>query len=197
MFLLFRPDESRIRTILASERTGDFSYPEVGASRGDLPAGYTVLRGRVDLGRGSTTFDRAVQALRQWKMFAVPGIQLCWPVPIQPGEAIAVVIEHFGFWSLNCCRIVYVVDEDGPIRRFGFAYGTLPEHAERGEERFTVEWHRSSDLVCYEIVSFSRPGNTAVKIAYPLARGLQNRFLRHSIAAIVDAVRSMLADEPS
>jgi uncharacterized protein (UPF0548 family) len=72
----------------------------------------------------------------------------------KPGQAVAVVIRHFGFWSLNCCKIVYVIDDDGPVRRLGFAYGTLPEHAEQGEERFTVEWQRSSDLVSYEIVSF-------------------------------------------
>ena len=30
-----------------------------------------------------------------------------------------------GFWWLNACRIVYVVDEAGPITQFGFAYGTL------------------------------------------------------------------------
>jgi hypothetical protein len=34
-----------------------------------------------------------------------------------------------------------VVDEDGPIKQFGFAYGTPTEHAESGEERFTVEWN--------------------------------------------------------
>jgi uncharacterized protein (UPF0548 family) len=130
-----------------------------------------------------------VEAVRQWKMFDVPGIQLCWPaVPIQPREAVAVIIKHFGFWSLNCCRIVYVIDEDGPTRRFGFAYGTLPEHAEQGEERFTVEWQPASDLVCYEILSFSRPGCAAVKVAYPAARWLQRRFLRHSLAAMLNAV---------
>jgi uncharacterized protein (UPF0548 family) len=106
----------------------------------------------------------------------------------EPGK-LSLVIKHFGFWSLNCCKIVYVIDEDGPIRRFGFAYGTLPEHAEQGEERFGVEWVRSSDLVRYEIFSFSRPANLAAKIAYPLVRGLQNRFLRHSLAAMVNAVR--------
>lgn len=136
-------------------------------------------------------FDRAVKALSQWKMFDVPGIQLCWPdALIQPGTTVAVVVKHFGFWSFNCCKIVYVIDEDGPIRRFGFAYGTLPEHAEQGEERFTVEWHRSSDLVSYDILSFSRPGNMAVKAAYPLARWLQRRFLQRSLAAMVDAVRA-------
>jgi uncharacterized protein (UPF0548 family) len=191
MFLLSRPTESRIRNVLASQRARDFSYPDVGATRSELPAGYAVLRGRVELGQGSTTFDRAMQALRQWKMFDMPGIQLCWPdAPVQPESAVAVVVRHLGFWSLNCCRIVYVVDEDGPIRRFGFAYGTLPEHAERGEERFTVERQRSSDLVSYGILSFSRPGNLAVKAAYPVARWLQRRFLRQSLAAMTNAVRA-------
>jgi uncharacterized protein (UPF0548 family) len=190
MFFLSRPAESLIRTILAIQGAADFSYPELGATRGEPPIGYAVLRGRVDLGQGSTTFIRAVEAMRQWKMFSVPGIQLCWPgAPIRPGQAVAVVIKHFGFWSLNCCKIVYVIDEDGPIRRFGFAYGTLCEHAEQGEERFMVEWRRASDLVDYEIISFSRPGNIAVKIGYPLARRLQNRFVRYSLAAMLDAVR--------
>jgi len=191
MFLRSRPDESRIRTILASKRAGDFSYPDVGATRGELPAGYAVLRGRVDLGQGETTFDRAASALRQWKMFDVPGVRLCWPdAPIQPDSAVAVLVKHFGFWSINCCKIVYVIEEGDPIRRFGFAYGTLPEHAEQGEERFAVEWNRTSDLVSYEILSFSRPGILAVKIAYPIARWLQKRFLRHSLAAMADAARA-------
>jgi len=152
--------------------------------------GGAVLRGRVDLGLGATTFDRAASALRQWKMFDVPGVRLCWPdVPIQPDSAVAVLVRHFGFWSINCCRIVYVINEGDPIRRFGFAYGTLPDHAEQGEERFTVEWNRTSDLVSYELMSFSRPGNPAVKIAYPIARSLQKRFLRHSLAAMADASR--------
>jgi uncharacterized protein (UPF0548 family) len=103
---------------------------------------------------------------------------------------VAIVVQHFGFWSLNFCKIVYVVDEDGPIQRFGFAYGTLPEHAEQGEERFTVEWDRNSGQVSYDILSFSRPGKLAVKAAYPLARRLQRGFLRHSLAAMASAVRS-------
>jgi uncharacterized protein (UPF0548 family) len=191
MFLSSRPDESRLQKILASQRARDFSYPQVGATRDKLPNGYAVFRGRVGLGQGATTFDRATSALRQWKMFDVPGIRLFWPdAPIQPETAVAVLVKHLEFWSINCCKIVYVIDEDGPIRRFGFAYGTLPEHAEQGEERFALEWDRTSDLVCYEILSFSRPGNTAVKIAYPLARCLQRRFSRNSLAAMAKAARA-------
>ncbi len=189
MFLLNRPDESQIREILAGQRKSPFSYPEVGATRGELPRGYAMLHGRNDLGHGAIAFAKAVQALLQWKMFEVPGIQLCWPnVPIQPGESVAVLVKHFGFCSLNCCRIVYLVDEDGPVRRFGFAYGTLIEHAEQGEERFCVDWHRDSNVVGYEILSFSRARSVMAKAGYPLARLLQKRFLRDSLAAIGKAV---------
>lgn len=189
MFLLNRPDESRIRQILAGQRESPFSYPEVGATQDELPRGYAVLRGRIDLGHGAIAFAKAAHALLRWKMFEVPGIQLCWPnTPIQPGESVAVLVKHFGFCSLNCCRIVYRVDEDGPVRRFGFAYGTLFEHAEQGEERFCVDWHRPSNVVGFEILSFSRPASILAKAGYPLAALLQKRFLRDSLAAIGKAV---------
>ena len=67
--------------------------------------------------------------------------------------------RHFGFWSLNACRIVYTIDEEGPVVRFGFAYGTLPDHAEQGEERFSVEWHHEDGTVWYDILAFSRPNH--------------------------------------
>jgi uncharacterized protein (UPF0548 family) len=190
MFFLSKPDEVRIRTVLESQQGCGFSYPKVGATQGELPTGWAVLRGRAVLGSGPATFERAVKAICQWKMFEVSGIELCWPsVPIQPESSVAIVIRHFGFWSVNCCKIVYVIDEDGPVRRFGFAYGTLPEHAEQGEERFVVEWDRASDLVCYDILSFSRPGNAVVKVAYPAAHWLQRRFVRDSLAAMARAAR--------
>ena len=56
---------------------------------------------------------------------------------------------------VNACRVVYVVDEEEPIQRYGFAYGTLPDHAETGEERFLVEWNRASGEVWYDILAFS------------------------------------------
>jgi uncharacterized protein (UPF0548 family) len=191
MFCAWKPTEQQIRATLARQQVLEFSYPDVGSSRGELPRHYTVLHKRANIGRGSVTFERAMKAVSMWKMFDLPGIWLCWPnVPIRPGSMVAIVIKHFGFWSLNCCRIVYVVDaEDGPVRRFGFAYGTLPEHTERGEERFTVEWDRRSDLISYDILSFSRPGNLQTQIAFPAAYWLQRRFVRNSLVAMARAVQ--------
>jgi uncharacterized protein (UPF0548 family) len=119
-------------------------------------------------------------------MFSMPWVRLHWPsAPIQVGTDVAVSTHHFGFYSLNACRIVYVVDEEGPIERFGFAYGTLGEHAESGEERFTVEWNREDDSVWYDILAFSRPRQMLARLGYPLSRLLQKKFAKGSKLAML------------
>jgi len=119
-------------------------------------------------------------------MFDMPWVNLHWPsAPILVGTEVAVSVHHFGFYSLNACRIVYLVDEEVPMKRFGFAYGTLAEHAESGEERFTIEWDRNNDEVWYDILAFSRPQQMFAKLGYPLSRLLQKRFAEHSKAAML------------
>ena len=76
------------------------------------------------------------------------------------------------------------------MRRFGFAYGTLAEHAESGEERFTVEWD-DQDNVGYDILTFSRPRHPLARLGYPLSRSLQKKFARDSKAAMLQAVRDI------
>ena len=106
------------------------------------------------------------------------------------GGALARIL---GLWWVNACRIVYLVDEQAPVSRFGFAYGTLPEHAESGEERFTVEWHEDDDTVWYDILAFSRPHQLLARLAYPYVRRLQKRFARDSAAAMGRWVKAVLA----
>ena len=126
-------------------------------------------------------------------MFSMPWLQLCWPdATMQAGTVVAVLIRHFGFWSLNPCRIVYVLDETAPRRRFGFAYGTLMEHSESGEERFMVEEDQDGG-VWYDLLAFSRPRAPLARFAKPLARRLQSRFSRDSKMAMLRAVSG--ADE--
>jgi len=105
--------------------------------------------------------------------------------PIIGGTTVAVLARHFGFWSLNPCRIVYVIDEPA---RFGFAYGTLVGHSEIGEERFSVELDPQTNEVWYDLYAFSRP-TPLVRLGYPLARILQKRFARCSLDAMCRTVR--------
>ncbi|PYX02191.1 MAG: DUF1990 domain-containing protein [Acidobacteria bacterium] len=191
MFSLTAPSEDEIRRFMSKQHDSDFSYPNIRATATVVPTGYNVDHNRVQLGTGEGTWRRAVEAIRGWQMFNIPWVRLYWPTaPIEIGTDVAVLVQHLGFFSLNACRIVYVVDEDGPIARYGFAYGTLAEHAERGEERFTVEWNRSEDKVWYAILAFSRPRKTLAKLGYPVSRMLQKRFAEASKAAMLKATSS-------
>ncbi len=141
------------------------------------------------LGRGRETFERAAEALRAWSMFDLGWVRLLpESAPVEVGITVCVMAWHLGFCSLNAARVVYLVDEDGPVRRYGFAYGTLPGHAESGEERFTVEWHREDESVHYDLFSFARGNGPLVKAGYPVRRRLQKRFAEGSKRAMVRAV---------
>lgn len=190
LFLLAKPSDEQIRNIIAAQRSAPFSYPEVGATGGALPAGYKIDHNRVRLGAGQQTFDRAVAALRRWDMFNTGWMCLCWPgAPIERGTTVVVLAALPGLWSLNACRVVYTIDQDDvATRRYGFAYGTLPAHEALGEERFQVEWDRADDSVWYDILAFSRPKSLMAKLGYPVARLMQRRFGRDSKRAMVRAV---------
>jgi hypothetical protein len=90
--------------------------------------------------------------------------------------------------QLDYTQDQYAVDEQGPVQRYGFAYDTLPGHAESGEERFTVERREAGGAVWYDILAFSRPRQLLARLGYPFARGLQKRFARDSAAAMRRAV---------
>ena len=107
---------------------------------------------------------------------------------IQKDSLVAVVPEHFGFYSVNVCRIVYIAQAEGSITSYCFGYGTLPEHAEIGEERFSILWDRNNDSVWYEILAFSKPKALAAKVGYPLSRLMQRRFAHASLEAMARAV---------
>jgi uncharacterized protein (UPF0548 family) len=191
MFLLYKPTAETIRLFIGSQQTLPFAYPEVGATRNETSvAGYTVDHNRIRLGDGEQTYQRARAALQSWQQF-----DLGWVTIVPAGQAVAagttvaVQAHTFGFWSLSAARIVYVIDEMGPVKRFGFAYGTLPHHVECGEERFSIEGHDDGS-VWYDIFAFSRPQHPAVKAGFPIARKLQKRFVRESLAVMKAAAIS-------
>lgn len=212
VFLLTKPDRKQIDRFLAAQRNRTFSYREVGASRrlaptlsispnapaeSSLPAGYQVDHNRVRIGEGRAAFARAVEGLRNWKPFDLGWVAAHPPTaPLEPGMTVAVRVRHYGFWSLNAARIVYTLDEEGPVVRCGFAYGTLPDHAEQGEERFTVEWHHEDGAVWYDLLAFSRPNHALASLGKPLARRLQKRFARDSMRSMARAAAAQWPAAP-
>lgn len=179
MFKLTEPSEQDVASFIVTQSKLKFSYPEVGATNATPPAGYTIDHNRIQLGHGEAAYKTAVEALKEWRQFDLGWVKIVPPgVAIEVGATVAVKACAFGTWSLSACRVVYVIDEP---RRFGFAYGTLPDHVERGEERFMIEW-LSDDSVSYDILAFSRPRHPLVKLSFPLARMLQKQFARESLA---------------
>jgi uncharacterized protein (UPF0548 family) len=188
MFLLHQPSEDEIRAFVVGQRDEPFSYSPVGITRDPPSTGYNIDHNRMTLGIGSRSFAAATDAVRRWQMFNLGWVRLYRSdTPIEEGATVAVVISHLGFWSMNACRIVYVIEEGGRQPRYGFAYGTLTDHGERGEERFTVEWNREDGSVSYDILAVSRPGPLA-RLGYPYTRRLQKRFADDSKRAMVKAV---------
>ena len=187
---LTKPPEKDVCAFLAQQSRLAFSYREVGRTAGTPPGGFTVDRVHAELGSGRRVYRQACDALRRWEPFDVGWVQVPWPdTPLEPGRTVVILVRVFGIWSLNACRIVHVFDqEDGALRRFGFSYGTLPGHAEAGEERFAVHWDRDSDRVSYDILAFFRPHRLVVRVAWPYLRHRVNRFRRESAAVMRAAV---------
>jgi len=205
MFFLTEPSTERINRFIVSQKGEAFSYSEVGATR-EKPAyitgqalsyseagasrkqprdDYVLDHNRIKLGVGSETYDRAVAALRRWRQFDLGWVKIePDSTPLEIGNTVAIKAKTFGLWSLSACRIVYLINETGPIRKFGFAYGTLTNHVERGEERFMIELHEDGS-VWYDILAFSRPNQLVVRLGYPFARMLQKRFAKESLTMMV------------
>jgi len=193
MYAFRKPSDQRISRCLAAQQQLAFSYVVRGATRNeDSSPGYTIDHNRIYLGSGRDVYEAAKQALQSWRHF-----QLGWVHKHQPdrppivGDTVGVLAQAMGLWVLNVCRVVYVTEEQQPLRRYAFAYGTLPRHVESGEERFQVEWHED-DSVWYDIYAFSRPNQLITKLAYPYARRKQRQFAKNSMQAMRIAVNEQL-----
>ncbi len=197
MWSLRKPAEQQLESFLKAQNGAQFSYADVGATAcGKCPINFDDDLNRELLGHGEDVYWRACDALRQWRQFPPSWTQI---IPndaaLREGNTVALIIKALRIWWWNSARIVYTIDEAGPIRRFGFAYGTLPAHVEQGEERFTIEMSADS-AVWYQIRAFSRPRILAARLGYSIARRLQRRFVRDSKAAMSAAVDEILFSGP-
>jgi uncharacterized protein (UPF0548 family) len=188
MFLATRPTRHDIDRFLDESRSLPLSYGPTGMTQG-RPDGFKIDELVVTIGRGRTDFDRAKAALAAWKHFDIGWLKAIPSAVIpEPGTVVAVVIRHFGFWSLNGARVVYGVGDRRSETRFGFAYGTLVNHAEAGEELFEVFVDPASQDVKYRIRAASQPRSPLTYLGYPLVRFLQAACRRDSAAAMKRAV---------
>ena len=186
---LRNPSAKTIEAFLQSQSKLYFTYAAVRATAATPPVGYVVDHNRIKLGEGQRVFSTARHALETWAHFNLGWVEARTLEPsLRVGDMVAVIARYTGLHWLMACRIVYLIDDDkGGITRFGFAYGTLPAHAEKGEERFMIEWNRADDSVWYDILAFSKPNGLLSRLGYPWLRRLQRRFATDSKAAMIRA----------
>ena len=188
MPMLLKPSPAFIAEFLQRQRTAPLSYDFAGLSRdipnATTPAGFVFDHRREVIGNGDLAWQRARQAVEEWVMFRNGWTALHWPQgPPRIGNVVGMLVWIGGLWWLNPCRVLYEIDEAGPTKRFGFGYGTLAAHIERGEERFLVEQDAAGD-VWYDLSSFSRPRHPLVRLCSPMARRIQLRFGHDSMRAM-------------
>jgi uncharacterized protein (UPF0548 family) len=189
MFLVHRPSPSAIERFLRESEALPLSYAPAGLIK-DKPAGRGVVEQVVAVGRGMDDFKRAREALMTWKQFDIGWVEL-FPsrLPVAVGSVVAVLIRHLGFWSLNGCRVPYGLGNSVKECRFGYAHGTLVNHAECGEEMFEVFLDHGTGDVMYRIRATSWPRAALARAGHPIVRLLQARFRRDSAAALTRAIQ--------
>ena len=190
MFLARRPARNVIDRFVRESQDRPLSYGPVGIVR-IRTVDRDVDEVTVPIGRGQADFERARAALLAWKQFDIGWVET-FPrhASVAVGTVVAVLIRHLGFWSLNGCRVLYSVGGPDDAVRFGFAYGTLTNHAESGEELFEVFIDPRTEDVVYRIRATSQPQATLARFGQPIVRALQARFRDHSVAAMKLATRS-------
>lgn len=178
-FHIRTPSDARIRAWLRERADAPFTYPSVGLIREDLdeaPSGFVLDRYGAEVGP-SSAFDRAREALGRIANYPPSFTRVVRAHDVLSERAIfATVASHLGFYSVHPCRVIFVVDEPD---RYGFGFGTLPGHAESGEERFLVT--RIGEHVHYDVQAYSRPTGLS-RLGSPIARHYQRRFQRETVA---------------
>jgi len=159
--------------------SAELTYNEVGATAGDLPAGYHHLTRSVPIGHGHQVFAAAGDAVCRWQVQLGAGLQVSASAPTAVTGAVVIVGLRVGLLRLQApCRVVYTIDEP---RRRGFAYGTLAGHQESGEEVF-VFYNHTETTVSFKVMAFSRPATRLAKVAGPVSiivqRQITARYLR-------------------
>jgi uncharacterized protein (UPF0548 family) len=176
-----RRTEEQLRDLLEQCRGDALTYSPVGVSLTAATPHHLERR------RWQTTlaepvgFERAVAAVRDWKIHRGAGISVVADGPLVVGTNVAMSAPLPIGYVDAACRIVAVVEEPD---RFGFAYGTLPVHPEQGEESFLL--HR--DPPTFTVEAVSRPAGRFARAVPLVPHRLQAAAARRYLTAMLAAL---------
>lgn len=175
--------EAELDRILADARTTEPTYDHVGSTlRPGVPDGITNREFDVEVDGDLLS---AREALGRWVTHAGIGATIHPPdAPIEQGGTILVVISAGPLQLAVPDRLVAVVDEPG---RYGFVYGTLPGHQERGEELFLAE-EVAPGRLRLSIRVHARADRTLARLGGPFVTRFQVSAARGYLRAWADAI---------
>lgn len=190
MFFANRPSAEVIDRFIQDSQELPLSYAPSGLLLA-TDIGHDSDEAVVSIGRGKRDLWRARTALMQWKHFDIGWVE-AFPrdASVAVGTIVALLVRHFGFWSLNGCRVVYRVGSSDDESRFGFGCGTLTNHLVAGEELFEVFIDDRTDEVMYRIRAAVWPWAKLTGVSQPIIKMFQRRFRRQSAAALTRAIQS-------
>eukprot|EP00923_Selenidium_pygospionis_P032055 GHVN01056690.1.p1 GENE.GHVN01056690.1~~GHVN01056690.1.p1 ORF type:complete len:282 (+),score=33.31 GHVN01056690.1:2132-2977(+) len=165
-----------------------------------VPEGFYMNHRSVILGSGEQVYKTACQYLNSWdcvnkvpgswvRFVTLPSSQPTATSPPKPQTNNLVGVESKAWFLPVWCQVtnVVVVDlSDAVITINGTDQGvetikscsTLSGHLLEGEESFSVIWNQQSDVVSFEVFSFSRPAGMLGWVASMIGmKALQIRFV--------------------
>jgi len=167
-----------LERLLADAGRGALSYEHVGSSlRQGSPPGVPDRRSSLEV---DGDLGVAASTLRAWAPHDGIRARILPPgARLQLGTTVLVVAPFGPFEMAVPNRVVAIID-DGD--RYGFAYGTLPGHAEAGEESFVAQQIAPSRLRLTVRVH-ARPATRAARLGAPVVRLIQQAAIRQYLAA--------------
>jgi uncharacterized protein (UPF0548 family) len=187
MFSVRPPSAADLARVAADQARCDLSYAEHGATEGPMPPGYHHDQWQADLGSyDPARFERLAVALGAWQAQRGAGLTIFPDKPVSPRLTIAFSVRVAATYVTAAVRVVCVTAEPD---RAGFAYGTLPQHPEQGEEAFHVV--RDGERILFRITAFSRPRHPLARLGAPVSRIVQARMSR----AYLQAMRSVAGSD--
>jgi len=180
--LLRRPSDDDLGRLLDSVQGSDLTYAPIGVSLHAGEVGELTRRTWATPLTGTDVFARGAAALDAWAVHRGAGLSVRADGALEVGTHVAMAAPlPVGFVEATC-RVVERVDEPD---RYGFAYGTLPLHPERGEESFVVQ-RDAGGGVRFTVVAVSRPVHPLARLAPPVAHALQ----RAAVGRYLEAMRA-------
>jgi uncharacterized protein (UPF0548 family) len=182
---LRQPSDAVLTEALLTFSRLEPTYPDLGASLGEtLPPGYHHGRSSIALGRGDEVWAAARAALDQWRAHTGAGVGVHpADAPLAAGGTVALSVRIGPVVDVFGCRIVQVVDE---ADRYGFAYGTLPGHPERGEESFVLDRNEPGS-VTFTVTVFAQGAQLVTRLAQPLTSAVSRRYFGRYLRSLRSA----------